>query len=149
MDTTTSNIKSGGLNETPNFYRNISGLPQINRTNSFGVVGSSIVPIVKWINTKIKFEPVSTLDDWQTAIVGHGLGKVYYTFTRWRISGSSAWTMCPQPNYDSPGADVPAKFSFEKIESSNIVFRYYDPLAATPVEVVEIEVDIYFIDIAI
>lgn len=144
MDTKTSNINNAGLNSRPSFYRNIAGLPQIARVTSGGVVKSSIVPIVKRINQVLKFKATATA--WETATVGHGLNVIYYIFARWRKQGDTAWQMAPQIASSSAAPSYPPVFWFEKVETSSTTFGYFDYLASPPVDV-DIEVDVYYVDI--
>lgn len=153
MDTTTKYINEKGLTDKPYFYQNMAGSPNIKRSNSGGVVNSSIISIIKRINQLITFKVNATdLTYWDSAQVGHGIGKVLYPFVRWRLQGDTAWTMCPQPNYDDASSANPPRFWFEKVNNSSIEFGYYNNLEAavapgTPLKDKTIEVDIYFVDI--
>lgn len=144
MDTTTKYIDNLGLSNTPLFYQNMAGNAQIKRSNSGGVVNSSIIPIVKRINQILVFKANAT--GWDNAVVGHGLNAIYYTFARWRKKGDTPWIMCNQQNYAAAAPGYPPVFWFEKIETSSTTFGYFDYLTVPPVDI-EIEVDVYYVDI--
>ena len=144
MGTTLSSLNR---KKRPGFYNNISGLPQTYRSDSGGVVNSSVVPIIKHINQVLNFAVDPTYGtDWLPQTVGHGIGKVYYVFARWRLQGDTSWTMCPQPNYDSASSNLPPRFWFDNISPSSITFGYFDYTQLT-LKDVNIEVDLYFVNI--
>ena len=76
MDTQTDNLIAADLDRRPEFYNNISGLPQTNRTDSFGVVNSSVVPIIKRITQVLRFTVNGDSTGWDLTVLGHGIGKV-------------------------------------------------------------------------
>lgn len=154
MDIKTDNITEYGLNDRPIFYENMSGLPSIKRTDSSGAVNSSVFPIIKHINQKLLFKVnTTTLDHWDNATIGHGIGTIYYVFCRWRIEGASSWTMCPQTNRAiATDAIIPPKFYFNKIQTGSVEVQYYDfdladNFSTVPLKDTTIEVDLYFVDI--
>jgi hypothetical protein len=153
MGTQTDDVINADLNNKPGFYNNIAGLVQTYRSDSGGVVNSSVIPIIKHINQEIIFVVEPTyLTSWLNATIGFDVGAIYYVFVRWRIKGDTAWTMAPQPNYDDPSSSEPPRFWIQTIKNSSMVFGYFDwnlavNYGTVPLVDTTIEVDVYFVNI--
>ena len=150
MDTQTDNLIAADLDRRPEFYNNISGLPQTNRTDSFGVVNSSVVPIIKRITQVLRFTVNGDSTGWDLTVLGHGIGKVYYSFIRWRLQGEKTWIMCAEANYDAEDVGYPQKFWVERFDPSSVTFGYYDSAAIinSTQKDVSIEIDLCFVNIS-